>query len=200
MQRQLGSTGEAALREVRYLDHLIPSGFTLGGRPFRVFTFDSFHDGKVLLHRVRLASCTVTMSFQNVYAVDSVDRAREETGLRRRKFPRGGLQTKIILHGVRNILLPDVPSGNLLYHCSNLFRENGGYRLAIQVWGRREYGVLSISFAEIDVEDIAPNIAKYPPVGTEVARHPGYAKESPRYYAELRHAALGRFGSQNRQV
>lgn len=55
MQRQLGSTGEAALREVRYLDHLIPSGFTLGGRPYRVFTFDSFHDGKVLLHRVRLA-------------------------------------------------------------------------------------------------------------------------------------------------
>ena len=191
---------EAARREARYFEHLTRSEFTLGDLPYRVFTFDSFHDGEVLLRGVRLASRTVTMSFRNVFAVDSVDRAREETGLPRCKFRRGDFQTKIIFHGVRRILLPDVPSGNLLYHCSNLFRENGEYRLAIQVWGRREYGVLSISFAEIDVEDIAPKIAKYLPAGTGAARHLGYAKEGPRYYAELQRAALRKFEAQNRQV
>ncbi len=191
---------EAARREARYFEHLIRSGFTLGDLPYRVFTFDSFHDGEVLLRGVRLASRTVTVSFRNVYAIDSTARARAEAGLPRAKLRRQDFRTRIIFHGVRRIALPDVPSGNLWYHCSNLFRENGGYRLAIQVWGRREYGVLSISFAEIEVEDIAPKIAKYLPVGTEAARHLGYAKESPRYYAELRRASLMRFEARNRQV
>ena len=191
---------EAARREARYFEHLTRSEFTLGDLPYRVFTFDSFHDGEVLLRGVRLASRTVTMSFRNVYAVDSVNRAGAKAGLPRAELRRGDFLTKVIFRGVRRIVLPHVPSGNLLYHCSNLFRENGEYRLAIQVWGRREYGVLSISFAEIDVEDIAPKIAKYLPVGTEVARHLGYAEQSPRYYARLRRATLRRFEAQNRQV
>ena len=129
------SDREVAFREARYFEHLSRGEFGPSDPPYSIFAFDPFHDGEVRLRGIRLASRTVTITFRNVYAVDSVDRTRAKTGLPKRKLRRNDFRTRVIFHGVRLIVLPDVPSGNLWYHCSNLFRDNGGYRLAIQVWG-----------------------------------------------------------------
>ena len=194
------SDREVAFREARYFEHLSRGEFGPSDPPYSIFAFDPFHDGEVRLRGIRLASRTVTITFRNVYAVDSVDRTRAKTGLPKRKLRRNDFRTRVIFHGVRLIVLPDVPSGNLWYRCSNLFRDNGGYRLAIQVWGRREYGLLTLSFAGIDVEDVAPKIAKYLPLGADPVGHLGYAKQGPGYYARRWRTKLRRFESQNGRV
>ncbi len=179
------SLRECRLREARYFQHLARSRFSPKDTPYVVFAHDPFHDGEVLIRSIRLFAGVTTFSFRNVYAVDAVDRARRAAGLPNIRFDRENFRTVVRFRGVHKFAITGTFEGTRFYYNSNIFRESAGYRMAIQIWGRRDFGAVEIAFESVDVEDISGKIAQYLPDGTEPAAVLGYTTRPPNYYGRI---------------